>query len=221
MDAERQAVERASQIVAIAEERKACAAFECRFVQTRGELREAALRSAKVWRTHCGEQPPVEIFRRKRDGDADDGAADGAVAQDFPEGLALAVHLDHGARVRRGGPYLRGRELGHVGSQAAVQEVEDVVARRADAGCERRPCNWRERRERGAQAVEGTLFPQTSQVGEFAFGHEALGEARVQPVKAQKDEALRAGVAEAAVAAEEFEGGSEGPEDERRRGQQE
>src|SRR5208283_31407 len=66
----------------------AAAALECGPVQARSELRKATLGSAQVWRTHGREQAAVEILRRKRDGHAQDRAANRSLAQNFPKCLA-------------------------------------------------------------------------------------------------------------------------------------
>src|SRR5258707_8351914 len=99
-------------------------------LQSRCELRKAPLRSAQIGRTHGGKQASIELLGRKSDGHANDCAADGVLAEDFPEGLALAAHFHN--RPRKGDAVssdaqnaprwtdLGGRQLRRVTFQAAI-----------------------------------------------------------------------------------------------------
>src|SRR5437773_1106467 len=54
---------------------------------------ETALGPLQIRRTHGGEQTAVELLRRKRDRNAQNGAADVMVAKYFPERLAFAAQF--------------------------------------------------------------------------------------------------------------------------------
>ena len=77
-------------------QREPVAARHFAFRRARGVQGEGALRAQQVRCAHGREQPPVEFFRRKRDGHAQDGGSDVVLAQNIPEGAALAAHLHGG-----------------------------------------------------------------------------------------------------------------------------
>ena len=79
---------------AVHAERDGLAIGSREFAGGRVESREGPLGAPQVGRTHGGEQAAVELFGRKGDGHAKDGALHGVAAEDFPEGLAFAAHLD-------------------------------------------------------------------------------------------------------------------------------
>ncbi len=136
-------------------QRIAAAAFVFGFFQARREERETALRTLEVGCRHGREHPAVEAVRRKRDRDANDGGRDEVLAEEFPERLAAAAHLD--VRTRQRNPPTSefenaarrmhaGRgQLWNVALQVPIEEVEDVVLARVDAGREGGPGDGRQR----------------------------------------------------------------------------
>src|SRR5262249_7930081 len=76
----------------------AVAALEAPLLEARREVREAALCAPEVGRAHRREHPAIEVIRRERDGDAQNGAANRVPAQNLPEWLALAPHFDRRTR---------------------------------------------------------------------------------------------------------------------------
>src|SRR5439155_22207274 len=87
-------------------------------------------------------------------------------------------------------------QLRHIGLQAPVQEIEDVVTRRIHAGGEGRPGDRRQRRKRCSQSVVDPLCAKLRQVREFAFGQVLLGKPRVQPIESEEDHSPDARVPE-------------------------
>ena len=114
-----------------------------------------------------------------------------------------------------------GGEFRNVGFEAAVEKIENIVLGRAHPGGKGGPRHRRERRERGAQPVKRPLFLQAAQIRQFALGHEALGEPRIEPVEAQKNETLDFGPAETSPAAEHRASGAKRPEQKRAGGEKE
>ena len=158
----------------------------------------------QVRRTHGGKHAAIELLRRKGDGHAQDGGGDLPLPEDLPEGLALAPHFHDRAAQRnailaqlqnlRRLADARGRQVRHVRTQAAIQEIEHGVAGRVDPGGEGRPRHRRERRERGAQAVKASLLAQAAEVRQLAFLHVPLRQPRVETVESQEDQPLDFGV---------------------------
>ena len=149
----------------------------------------------------------------------------------FQKVWLLRQHLDGGApewdaqaanpqsAPRRAHP--AGGEFRNVGFEAAVEKIENVVLGRADPGGKGGPRYRRERRERGAQAVKRPLFLQAAQIRQFALGHEALGEPRIETVEAQKNETPDFGPPETAPAADHRACGAKRPEQKRDGGEKE
>ena len=202
------AFERALEVRARAHQGEEQAAGVIGLARARGELRKGALRALQIGGAHGRKQAAFEFFRREGDRQPQDRAAHAMVAQNLPEGLALAAQLG-GGPVERDAVAAdlpetlrpadaRGGQLRQVGFQIAVEEVENVVPRRADAGGEGGPCHGGKRRESGAQARETALLLQAGQVRELAFRHEALGEAGIQAIEPQENELADAGFAVAA-----------------------
>ena len=110
---------------------------------------ERALRAEQVGHAHRAELGAIELVRRKCDGHPQDGAPDAVLAEDGPERLRPSQQPEVGTAQRqpeaaelqdaRHRPDHGGRQLRQVGAAVAVEEVEDVVARRVRAGAERRP----------------------------------------------------------------------------------
>ena len=150
--------------------------------------------------------------------------------QNVPEGPALTPHLDDRPAERDAIlaelehtftlVHPRGGEFRHVRMQVPIEKVEHGVARRIHAGREGRPCHRRERRERGAQAVEAALFAQAAQVGQFALRHVALGQRWIQPVQSEKDQFFDLCALISLVSGDCADGHAEGPKQSRDQAQQ-
>src|SRR6266851_6118200 len=116
-------------------------------------------------------------------------------SEELPKRLALAAQFGVGTVERNpipadrpefpGAPYLRGRKLGQIGLQIAVEEVEDVMPRGAHARRESGPGNWRERGEGSAQAAEAAQLHQAGEIRQLAGSHELFRDARIESIQPQ------------------------------------
>src|SRR4051812_27143815 len=79
------AFERAFEIHVDLAQQNPTSTFSLHGFGARTEKRKAALRAAKVRRTHRGKKPSVEIFRRKGNGHAENRARYRMLAQNLPE----------------------------------------------------------------------------------------------------------------------------------------
>ena len=144
-------------------DRNAHAAFlEALARRPRREQQERALRAEQVGHAHRAQLGAVEPIRRKRDRHAQHRAPDAVLAENRPERLRLPkqaqlrlVRAECGSGRASKKPLdrsdARRREQRQVGPPIAIEEIEDVVARRMRAGAERRPGDRRDRRERRPQ----------------------------------------------------------------------
>ena len=164
-----------------------------------GEEQEGALGAQQVGDAHRRQLGAVEAVGREGDRHPQHRAPDPVLAEDRPERRRLAQQAQD-RLLQRDAPAadleeavdaadLRRRQHRQVGLPVAVEEVEDVVLGRVDAGRERRPGHRRHRREGGAQAVVAAGGRQLGEVGELALGEQAVGEPRVLAVEADDDEA--------------------------------
>ena len=152
-----------------------------------GEEGEFALRAADVGSAHGREAEAVEGFGREGDRDAQDGREDAVVAQQRPEGTALAE--GDGVRAAAGvGGEARGGELGEAGAQVAGEEVVDTVLAGVDAGAEGRPGDRRHGRTTAAERGEGAVGAERGERGQPAGVHQARGAARIHAVEADDDD---------------------------------
>ena len=163
-----------------------------------GEEQERALRAEQVGHAHRAQLGAVEAIRREGDRHPQDGAPDPPPAEQRPERRRAPQVGELGAVARdqvladpeealdladagRGQPR-------QVGAAIAIEEVEDVVAGRVRAGAERRPRHRRQRRVGGLQPPVGAGGGEPGEVGQPAFGHEAIGEPGILAVEADHDQ---------------------------------
>src|SRR5512133_3359688 len=110
----------------------------------------------------------IELFRRERDGDAKDRRADVVLSENVPECLTFPPHFDYRTGKReaeaselqyaaRSADPGRG-ELRHIRLCVAIQEIEDVMARRIYTCREGRPCYRRQCREGRTEPFVRTAF---------------------------------------------------------------
>jgi hypothetical protein len=170
----------------------------------RGVEQERALRAEQVGHAHRAQLRAIEPVGWKRDGHAEHGAPDLVLAENCPERLGSPEELQLRLVERDAvpsqpeeplhAPDARGREQREVGAPIAVEEVEDVVARRVRAGAERRPCHRRHGGERGPQPLVAPVGRELLEVGQQAFRHEAVCERRILTVEAHDDQPRNPGL---------------------------
>ena len=193
--------------------------------RARREEQEGPLRAEQIGDGHGAQLCAVEAIGRKRDRNAEDRAPDPVLAEHGPERLGLAQQAQLGPPA--GYPVasqpeepldaaeVRGRQQGQVGAPVAVEEVEDVVSPRLGAGAERRPCDRRDRRERGPQSSIAAHLRELLEIRQQPLLHEPIGEHRVLAVETDDDEPADEGARRLAAAQAPPEH-AERPEEQRR-----
>ena len=185
-------------IVADLDRHPDAALLESRGRRTRGKKQERPLRAQQIGHRHRAQFGPVEVIRRKGHRHPQDRAPDAVLAQNGPEGLRFSHVAKLGAMTRNqvaADPEKafdladsRRREKRQVGFAIAIEEIENIVARRIASRAERGPCDGGHGRASGPQPPIASRRREAREVRQLALAHQLVGHRRILAVEANDDE---------------------------------